>query len=165
MTQPPAWVSRYVGIPYIDRGRGPDAYDCWGLVRLIMAERFGVELPRFDELYWTDLSYCRELGRRVDATAQGFDCVWLNRGNELPPLDQLRPGDVLLMRLSGSPVHVGVIASTPWFVHTEVAQDSCVDSLDGLRWSRRVYGVYRHECARELADGEPDRRGRGSPAP
>jgi cell wall-associated NlpC family hydrolase len=148
---PPAWASRYVGIPYADRGRGPVAYDCWGLVRLIMSERFSVELPSFDDLYWTDTRAARALGERVRDAALGFTCIWANTGNDVPDVSMLRPGDVLLMRVDGAPVHVGVIALGRWFLHTEVAQDSCLDSLDGFRWSRRVFGVYRHErtCERQ----------------
>lgn len=27
------WINRYLKARYVDGGRGPDAYDCWGLVR------------------------------------------------------------------------------------------------------------------------------------
>lgn len=152
MMQPPAWVSRYIGIPYSDGARGPDAYDCWGLVRLVMFERFGVELPRFDTLLWEGYAASRELGMMVTDAAMQFDCIWSNSGNDRPDAQSLKPGDVLLMRVNAAPIHVGIVASTPWFIHTEVGQDSCIESIEGLRWSRRVYGVYRHECACETRD-------------
>jgi len=38
MTAP--WASTYVGIPYRFAGRDRAGCDCWGLVRLVLAERF-----------------------------------------------------------------------------------------------------------------------------
>ena len=46
-TQPPAWAGAYVGIPYVDHGRDRAGCDCWGLVRLIIAERTRFVLPSF----------------------------------------------------------------------------------------------------------------------
>ncbi len=34
---PIAWVSGYVGVPWLDRGRTADGADSWGLVRLVLA--------------------------------------------------------------------------------------------------------------------------------
>ena len=41
----PEWAGQYVGIPYIDYGRDQIGADCWGLVRLILTEQCGLELP------------------------------------------------------------------------------------------------------------------------
>lgn len=37
-------IERYLMTPYADGGRGPDALDCYGLVRLARAEMFGLPL-------------------------------------------------------------------------------------------------------------------------
>lgn len=34
-----------VGLPYRDGGEGPDAYNCWGIARLVARELHGRELP------------------------------------------------------------------------------------------------------------------------
>jgi cell wall-associated NlpC family hydrolase len=47
----PAWVSGWIGLPWADRGRGPQAYDCWGLVRAVLAEQFALEVPDFSQKY------------------------------------------------------------------------------------------------------------------
>jgi hypothetical protein len=42
---------RYIGIPWIDRGRGIAGCDCYGLLRLVLSELRGVELPSLSDLY------------------------------------------------------------------------------------------------------------------
>ena len=42
-------LSRWVGLPYEPGGRGPRAFDCWGLVAHVLAALYGVSLPRLDE--------------------------------------------------------------------------------------------------------------------
>lgn len=145
----PSWVDSYVGIPYREGGRGDGEFDCWGLVRLISEEVFGNALPPFEDRLWTGTINQRDLGAWMSETAREYKAVWLpEHGRECLP-SVCRAGDVVLLRVNGVPVHVGIIAQWPWIVHTEISQDSCVESLEGLRWSRRLVGVYRHERHRE----------------
>lgn len=39
---------RFVGLPYAPGGRGPEAFDCWGLARLVYSELLGLSLPALD---------------------------------------------------------------------------------------------------------------------
>jgi len=41
------WAIDYVGKPYKPGARGPDSFDCWGLVRDIYEKRFGIALPEW----------------------------------------------------------------------------------------------------------------------
>ena len=59
---------RYLKIPYKDGGRDWTGCDCWGLVRLILAEERGILLPAFDSV--CDLSSfmsVRSMFTRVDS--------------------------------------------------------------------------------------------------
>ncbi|WP_081080567.1 NlpC/P60 family protein [Burkholderia cepacia] len=38
-------INRYVGRPWVAGARGPDAFDCWGLLSWVQREHFGVVLP------------------------------------------------------------------------------------------------------------------------
>lgn len=38
------WVEHYLAADYEDGARGPDRYDCWGLVREVRHERYGKRL-------------------------------------------------------------------------------------------------------------------------
>ena len=39
------WAALYVGKPYRLGARGPDAYDCWGLLLDVYQRQFGIVLP------------------------------------------------------------------------------------------------------------------------
>ncbi|HLB04576.1 MAG TPA: NlpC/P60 family protein, partial [Gaiellaceae bacterium] len=44
-------VAKYQRVPWLDRGRGWEGVDCWGLVRLFYLEELGIELPSYAEGY------------------------------------------------------------------------------------------------------------------
>lgn len=39
------WINEYVGIPYRWGGRDESGLDCYGLVKLVYANEYGIELP------------------------------------------------------------------------------------------------------------------------
>lgn len=41
------WAQCYIGKPWVSGARGPEAFDCWGLLRWIYSVHYGVELPLF----------------------------------------------------------------------------------------------------------------------
>lgn len=45
----PAQINQYIGLPWVAGGRGPDAFDCWGLLRYLQREHFGRGLPEIPE--------------------------------------------------------------------------------------------------------------------
>jgi cell wall-associated NlpC family hydrolase len=134
MTQPPAWVSCFIGIPFLARGRSSHGYDCWGLVRAVLTARFDVAVPSYAEGY-DDI---RDHGR-LAALVEAGKVEW----SEVKPGDE-RPGDVLLLRLRGLPIHVGLLVAPGWMLHTREATGSILERFDGLAWGRRVLGIYRH---------------------
>lgn len=44
------WVNDYLGKPWEVGARGPDSYDCWGLVVAVYREEFNIALPEFVEM-------------------------------------------------------------------------------------------------------------------
>lgn len=45
----PADINAYIGLPWVAGARGPDAFDCWGLLRYVQAAHFGRALPDLPE--------------------------------------------------------------------------------------------------------------------
>ena len=126
-------LSRYIGIPFADHGRSESGCDCWGLVRLIYQNEFGVELDDLGPLY------------RSTVDNDGMSSVYIS---QLPMWEKVESpviGDVVLLNLRGIPIHVGVVISENQMVHCEHGIDSVVERFDNMLWKNRVEGFYRYD--------------------
>lgn len=123
----------YIGVPFLEHGRyADDGLDCWGLVRLVLREQLGVELP--------DLGYSYPHSHAVGA-------ITLTVGEQLPSWQEVergqeQPGDVVLLRILGAPIHVGVVTEPGWMLHVMQGIDTCLERYDGPIWSRRIEGIF-----------------------
>ncbi|WP_164681912.1 C40 family peptidase [Fuscovulum blasticum] len=127
------WWEAYVGLPFVDGGRGPDAYDCWGLVRQVYADLLGIDLPSYGEISAMDLI---RIARTMRA---GADDGW--RVPAIP--DEL---DVVLMRGTGgrsSVVHVGVMVSQTRLLHIEAGSGAVVVPVSHWSVAGRIIGWRR----------------------
>lgn len=127
-------------MPYREGGRGRDGCDCWGLVRLVLRERFDVELPEYADRRWSefDPASLADFMTRERASMSAWGEV---------ATDTAREGDAVLLRILGRPIHVGVVVAPNIFLHIEQGIDACVERLDDLKWQRRVLAIYRWEGA------------------
>lgn len=169
--QPPAWCADYIGVPFLERGRDRAGCDCWGLVRLVLAERFGVAVPS----YAGDYATIADHGRLSELINKGISTTEAQRHGEghertmsvarqareknrvgslclrvsvVEPVwfavEEAGPGDVMLLRLRGLPIHVGIVVAAGWMLHTHKAADAVLDRFGGIEWRNRVLGIYRH---------------------
>lgn len=130
----PAWVAPWIGRPYAVRGRGPDAFDCWGLVAAVVAERWGLELPSHAGEYETAADR-----HDLAAVVAGGQSEW----TEISPA-AARVGDVVVLRLAGAECHVGLVVAPGWFLHSLRGCDSVIESWEHAAWRNRLAGVWRH---------------------
>jgi len=130
--QPPAWVRQYIGIPFSDRGRARDSgVDCWGLVRLVYAERFGVLLPSYVERYLSTADQHGIAG--IFEKAAGDSGPW----SPVSP-DQVRTGDLAAFRVGLYERHVGMVVDGQRMLHCHAGVDSCLERLDAPLWRPRL---------------------------
>lgn len=140
----PFWAGRYIGLPFKLHGRDRSGLDCWGLVRLVMAEQFGKALPSYSS------KYERETQEVVlgDLITQEAELFW-----QPVPSGQEAVGDVIVLRMRGRPMHVGIVIGDRHMLHIERGIDSCIEKYNGIRWMHRIFGFYRHvhtiPCAEE----------------
>lgn len=127
------WTDRYVGLPWALRGRGPDAFDCWGLVREVLAQERHVALPSYLEEY--DPQDVAELA----ALAQREAPAWLEVAAAAA-----REFDVVLLRVAGEPSHVGVVAAGGRFLHVLPRAWAVLERLNSPKWAPRVVSFHRH---------------------
>lgn len=148
----PTELAPYLGKEFEWRGRGPDRYDCWGLVRAIYADCLGIDLPSgIDDYPAMDDKAAR--GRLLQDGQDGWRAI-VTRGLPMEPLTvhaAPQSGDVVLMRRGQWLGHVGLLvvdATRPlseyhWeLLHIEEGTEVTKEPIS-RRYSRQVMGVYR----------------------
>jgi len=127
--------ARFVGIPYEMAGRTVDGVDCWGLVRLVYIERYGIDLPSYAGQY-ADPPETEERAALVAGEARAFwsEVEW--------PME----GDVVLAWLTRPdlPVHIGVAVDPERWLHVRPGAAAIIERFDTQFWRPRIAGFYRH---------------------
>ncbi len=130
------WSVNYLGRPFQSGADGPDAYDCWGLVRAVLRDRAGIEVPKAPV---SDATNAREVAREFARSQLYAD--W--REIDTPE----RELDVTLMAEGRYPVHVGlwIPVGRGRVLHAvEAGGVVCVDLTSLSMAGYRVLGWYRH---------------------
>jgi cell wall-associated NlpC family hydrolase len=130
----PIWVGHYIGLNFKEHGRDRHGIDCWGLVRLVMGEQFGVSLPSYATQY-DSTTREDQLAPLIEEERKWW--IPVEAGKE-----QL--GDVVVLRMRGHPIHVGFVIEHGRMLHAEVGIGSVLDSYKNARWHLRVTGFYRY---------------------
>lgn len=127
------WWGPYIGAPFVDGGRGPEFYDCWGLVTAVYATHRGIELPAYGEISAHDLG-------RVSRAMAGYRDGWQQ-------VETPEPFDVALMRLplSARPGHVGIYVGDGMILHIEAKARAALESVKSVMIAERIIGYWRHE--------------------
>lgn len=126
----------YIGLPFLARGRDRHGLDCWGLVRLVYAEQFGIELPSLHERY-TDIDDFKTLAAVTTTTALNWQEV---------PAGQEQVGDVLVFRIKNFPVHVAVCLGQDQMLHVHEGIETVIDRYDrSPHWANRLVAAYRYK--------------------
>lgn len=130
----PSWVGQYVGLEFHEHGRTRDeGLDCWGLYRLVQAERFGVYLDSFADRYQLE-----ERRTVAEAITQSLAADW----QRVDEADR-RVGDAAVFTLNGKPWHIGMVIARGRMLHAHRDVKSCIERLDTPSWCSRLDGVYR----------------------
>lgn len=133
--QRPAWVAPWVGLPFASKGRGPAAYDCYGLARAAVEARFGVVLPAYLEGY-DRAEDAAEVARVVAAALPAWRAV--GRQDE-------REGDLALIRTTdGRPGHVALLVGQGFLLEMLPRWHSVCPRIDEAIQRPRILGVFRH---------------------
>lgn len=131
------WASEYIGIPYVLGARGPDAFDCLGLVLHVQAHHYGRNIDLQVDGY-NDARIARHLLRTHPER--------LNWRETASPVD----GGIVLMSTSGVPYHIGVTIeanNTIGVLHCVEGASTVFQPVRNLTksgWGRFAY----YECAK-----------------
>ena len=120
-----------IGKPFVEGGRGPNAYDCVGLA-MVFQERLGAELPAY-------VSDHTELHRQL-AVGGVFE--------ECRRIDRPEPGCIVLLRsFDDGSRHIGVMVDAFRMLHTRRTAGAVIEVLHRSVWEKRVIGFYRAEVS------------------
>ena len=122
---------KYIGIPFLEKGRDQSGVDCWGLVRLIYKQEYDITLPSFVGDY--ELSDDARIGELFVQYKEGWELL------ETP-----KTGCVVLFRMFGTESHIGVVVDNSRFIHVREGRDSVIESLENAKWFKRVVGFYNY---------------------
>jgi cell wall-associated NlpC family hydrolase len=131
------WLNEYIGIEFENKGRG-ETCDCWGLVRRVYSEQFGIEIPSFTE--YDSADDIKEVARLIKGKESSRGETWIE-----VPVDEECFGDVAIFKIAGAPVHIGMVLGDNKMLHVEKGIDSCVENYKNMRWVRRLHKFYRHK--------------------
>ena len=121
------WTDDWIGIPYVQRAQGPNAYDCIGLFRAVSKARRGIEIP--DPNCTAD-----------EAIRSGL----LSRyRRDLQSVERAEEGDAVLMRSADMGIHMGYAISHRDMLHTLPNVGSIITEFTGIRFKDQVMGIYR----------------------
>ena len=134
----PQLLNQMIGVPFTEKGRDLDGWDCWGVVRWGLLHGFGIEVPSYCDDYMST-----EEGQEIAALIARESLGWMEQ-----PLHAAQPGDVLVLRIKGRPWHCGLVIESPWFLHAIEQLGTVRDRWDALRWEHRIIGLYRHPARR-----------------
>ena len=133
-------TSKYIGIPYTNKGRDWSGCDCWGLVRLIYKTEYGINLLSFSDDYENS-----EEGVKVKDVVQKGKDLFNNIEKESPEY-----GDIVVFRMKGNPCHVGVYVGSDRVLHVLRGTEAVIERLNSFRLKGRVEGFY--EIKEEAGD-------------
>lgn len=124
-------ASKYVGLPWADGGRGPEYFDCYGLVRWVYLYEYGIELPSLSEEYSSALE-------KEEVSAIVNSEPWFAE-----PTNEPKEGDVVVLRVKGESAHIGLVVEPGRMLHTRFNTGSIIESYGGIVWRHRVQGFLR----------------------
>lgn len=114
------WADSYVGLPFKSRGRGRDGLDCWGLVRLVWAERCNFLMPSFDK---TD-----DIAATINSEAKAFAEIQIKDAKEFDAAIMMENVETK----SGwelAPIHMGIVIDLGLVLHIRRGHLSCIEPL------------------------------------
>ena len=130
------WASKYIGLPYVPKGRDMEGVDCWGLCYLIWRNEFDILVPKYNEVSYTNPDDSDKIARIVEEESEKF---W----KEIQ-ISEATTADCLIIRLRGLPMHVAFVIKPRIMVHSLEEYGSYLADYSSIAWNRRVLKAYRH---------------------
>ncbi len=125
------FINDYIGCAFKSGGRGPDTFDCWGLVHKLF-ERYGHPIPDYN------ISVAAAQAIDLEVERQTATPVWKKlTAPQIPCVVVIQCHPVYVQ-------HFGFMFTADKFVHVLVDKFVCVDSISSPLWEKRIRGFYQY---------------------
>lgn len=132
------WAIQYIGLPWKYGAQGPTEFDCWGFVRHVEREHFGVDVPLidYDDDWHVAARHLKEHPERVN---------WER-------MERPREGDLVMMARGRLPIHIGVYITAngkPGILHCLQGAGVVFNEMKSLRsagWGALQYYRRSEAC-------------------
>lgn len=119
-----------IGLPFKNGGRGPDTYDCWGLVREVY-RRHNIEIPD----YSISANACAEITQQVNDERIASKKWQILSVPEIPCLVIVRVHPKFVS-------HLGVYIGYGKFIHA--LKTIQIDRTNDPKWAKRIQSYARY---------------------
>jgi len=126
-------MQRYIGIPFIEKGRDRKGLDCWGLLRLVYKDFLKVDLPS----YIDDYTKIENRTKLTYLIKQGIQEDWISVQDPIK-------FDGALLRILGTETHVGVMINSKDMLHVHIGTETCIENVHSRKWKHQLIGFFRH---------------------
>lgn len=114
-----------IGKPFKYFGRGPEQYDCLGLMYELY-DRLGIIMPQQASV----------IDKKLRASA-------LEDGKEMfEKIEKSEPGCFIGFNYAGYVAHVGMMLDNVRFIHIQNKKRVCIEKINDLKWKSRIDGFY-----------------------
>ena len=127
------WVKRYIGIPFVSNGRTFWCCDCYGLVRLVLRNEYGIDLPALTDDY-NDALNVAEIARLFEKNLPVLTA------KKIPEPEEKA---VVVITENGRPAHIGIYAGGGYILHTGIKTGAVCQRATHPGLRGRVEGYYR----------------------
>lgn len=128
-------MKKYVGIPYVTRGRSFTGADCYGLVWLYYFHEYGISLPLHSKIGFD--GECSSLKQQCEESN-------IYRMDELCVVEDMKRGDILLLNVRGFPIHAAIVVNENRMLHT--SEDTKYSVIVPIR-RNKIESIYRNRLS------------------
>jgi len=132
------FTDKAISVPFVEKGRSWDGWDCWGVIFMAFKEVCDVDLPHYTGEYSSTIR--RDELRALISKCQGTE-PWSR-------IDTPRALDGVLLRIMGRNCHVGLMLDATHCLHVEARRMTFIDDINSIMWRGKGYdkveGFYRH---------------------
>lgn len=131
------FIDRALDVPFKEKGRSYDGWDCWGLIYVAYRDIYNIDLPEGTGEYHST----RRREELQNIIARKKTEIW-----ELH--DPHEPGDVALVQMMGRNCHIGLMLKAWNMLHVQYKVGPIIEPINCSPWRCAAYdkieGIYRH---------------------